>query len=184
MSDKPRDILEFLRRTGQEPPEEPAELPRARPSAAPPRAPTKNWGGIPEFVVLHRRQLAIAGVAAILLLVLAFLLGMVTGGGEPEADAGRPVGVWTIRVIEYDNTRNGLIRAKSLAAELRRAGRDEVTIQQLDGDRKLLVTLGSWLNNPKKSEEALSLLNWIRGREVHGRNRTPFSDAYFYRIKR
>ena len=122
MSEKPRDILEFLRRTGQEPEQDsatgvpPAESPAAprrraaepAPNRISPGSPTVGRRGlpvlgIPEVVVLHRRQLVIAGIAAGLLLILAFLLGMVSGGGgSDEADVGQPVGVWTIKLIEYE----------------------------------------------------------------------------------
>ena len=186
MSEKPRDILEFLRRADCEPTATATEPPAGSPlaGAVSPEKPAPqadSSGGL----LVSRRQMTIAGVAAGLLALLTFLIGLAwSGGSEPEEAAGSPVGIWTIKAIEYDATSNGEIRAKSLAAQLGKLASDEVTVQRLDRDRKLMVTVGSWLKNPKENEKALKLLRWVQEREVNGRDRRPFEAAYFCRIKR
>lgn len=181
MTEKPRDILEFLRRAGREPASAVAEPP-ARPQTA---ANPPSEAELSQWMLVKKRQVWIAGIAAGLFAILTFLIGMAFGGPDSaEEAAAAKVGVWTIRAIEYDDTTNGQVRAKSTASQLRRLASDEVTIQPLDRDRKLLVTVGSWLKNPNSNEQALKLLEWVRTREVDGRDRRPFKDAFFYRIER
>ena len=185
MSEKPRDILEFLRRAGSEPTAGPSATvveppPRARAAEKP--AVEADFSG---WILVKRRQAWIAGIAAGLFAILTFVIGLSWSSPDAAAiEAAGDVGVWTIRAIEYDASSNGEVRAKSVASQLRRMTDDEVTVQPLDRDRKLLVVVGSWLRDPTENEHALKLLQWVQEREVNGRDRRPFKDAYFYRIKR
>ena len=184
MNQRPRDSLEFLRRTGGEPPTA-VESQHDRFVAAPIAVEPVVSDDSGDPIELTRRQAVIAGVAVVLLSVLTFMIGFMVGENAPtEAGSAGTVRVWTIRVIEYDDTRSGEIAAQTWKAKIERLAKDEVTIERLDRDRKLLVTLGSWLKNPNQSERALRLLAWVRNLEAKGRDKKPFASAYFYPIKR
>ncbi|MEM8885223.1 MAG: hypothetical protein AAGD14_14240 [Planctomycetota bacterium] len=203
---RPRDLLEFLRRASNEDeapaPEQPK--PRVEPARKPTREPSSpqvsrsqesrphvsvHSGDVP-LVVVRRSQVVVAAVTACLLIVLAFLLGLVSGSGEGEEGAeatiartGTPLTVWTIRCIAYDDTRKGEIAAKTVADDLARQGLDEVTIERLDRDGKLVVTIGSWLSNPHKNRQAQKLLATVQGLKAVG-DPDPFKEAYFVQLKR
>jgi hypothetical protein len=159
----------------QEPPEEPS---KATPHV------TVSQGDAP-MVVLRRSQVVVAGVAAGLLIVLAYMLGS-TWGDENAADQKvyGPVGVWTIVVIEYNDNPHGQISAKAIKAGLAKRDWDEVMIEQLDRDRKLWVTIGSWVSNPKTNRRAMSLLSAVQKLRVQGSDKLEFAEAYFARIER
>lgn len=222
---RPRDLLEFLRRASADDAPRTVDSPRmdpastrkdssgARPTASPdskaepktesktgkpkrvarphrpvPAAPgahvTVSQGDAP-MVVLRRSQVVVAGIAAGLLILLAYLLGGAWSSGEsPDQATFGAVGVNTIVVIEYDDTPHGRIQAKTLKGELARLGLDEVMIEQLDRDRKLWVTIGSWVSNPKINRQAVSLLGRVQKLRVQGSNKRQFADAYFARIER
>jgi len=192
MSQRPRDILEFLRRAGGGAPpvdEEMAEEAEttSRIFVSPPvsAAPVIAARGAGEPIELTPRQALIAGLAALLLAVLTYMIGHMVGENSAQnAVSAAPVSLWTIRVVEYDDTRSGEISAKTWASKIERLADDEVTIERLDRDRKLLVTLGSWLKNPRENERALRLLQWVRNLESKGGTKKPFDDAFFYPIKR
>jgi len=182
---RPRDILEFLRRASTEEPAvevAPPETAPVRPS--PERAPhvTVSSGDTP-MVVLRRSQIIVACVAAGLLIVLAFLLGLASSEAEAQA-SGLTTRFYTIKLIEYPDTRNGEINAKSLLGDLERRFDEEVTIQRLDRDRKLVVALGSWLQHPKENRRAMRLLKEVKELTVAGGTQKPFESAYFFQIKR
>jgi len=185
---RPRDILEFLRRASSEEPTVDVAVPEptVEPSSAPIPGPhvTVSSGDTP-MVVLRRSQVVVACIAAGLLIILAFLLGLTTAGGEGGGDAASaPVRFYTIKAIEFDDTRNGEINAKSIKAELERRFDEEVTIQRLDRDRTIFVALGSWLENPKANRRATELLEEVRKLDVRGNEKSPFRGAFFFPIKR
>ena len=181
MSEKPRDILEFLRRAGREPATTVVEPPPGIPVVETP----VTKGDFSAWMLVKKQQVWIAGIAAGLFAVLTFMIGLALGGPDAaEEPAYGTVGVWTVRVASYDKTTNGEVRAKSIAAQLRRVIDDEVTIQPLDRQGKLVVTVGSWLKNPKADQRAVELLKRVKALEVDGRDRYPFGDAQFYRIER
>ena len=136
-------------------------------------------------MVFRRSQVIVAATAAGLGIILAFLIGMASGGegGEPAETFGK-VGVYTIRVIAYDNTETGQIRAKTLKGQLEQPGWDEVLIERLDRDGKLLVTIGSWVSNPNTNKEAVALREKVRALRTQGSSKLQFEEAYFVRIKR
>ena len=191
MSQRPRDILEFLRRAGGGAPPVDEEIEEAETTSrifvSPPvsASPVIATRGAGEPIELTPRQALIAGLAALLLAVLTFLIGHMVGENSAQnAVSAAPVSLWTSRVVEYDDTRSGEISAKTWASKIERLADDEVTIERLDRDRKLLVTLGSWLKNPRENERALRLLQWVRNLESKGGTKKPFDDAFFYPIKR
>jgi len=192
MSQRPRDILEFLRRAGGGGPpvaEEVAEEAEttSRIFVSPPVSaqPVVAARGAGEPIELTPRQALIAGLAALLLAILTYMVGhMVGGNSADQAISSAPVSLWTIRVVSYDDTRSGEISAKTWASKIERLADDEVTIERLDRDRKLVVTLGSWLKNPRENERALRLLQWVQNLESKGGTKKPFDDACFYSIKR
>jgi hypothetical protein len=181
MSDKPRDILEFLRRAGREPSTAVVDPLPGIPVVETP----VTKGDFSAWMLVKRQQVWIAGVAAGLFAVLTFLIGYAWGSpAATETPAASGVVVHTIQAIAYDATPNGEVRAKSVAAQLRRVVDEEVTVQRLDRHRKILVTVGSWLSNPLANERARALLKQIRALEVDGRDRHPFQSALFYRLER
>lgn len=186
---RPRDILEFLRRAAVEETAEEPRLEVAPPEPAPTRAPatphvTVSSGDAP-MVVLRRTQVIVACVTAGLLIILAFLLGLATGEGQAaEAAAAGTTRFHTIKVIEFADNRNGEIRAKTLLADLERRFDEEVTIERLDRDRTLFLALGSWLKNPNENREAKRLLKEVRELTARGRSEKPFKSAYFFTVKR
>ena len=185
---RPRDILEFLRRaSSDEPPVEIAEAEPAierEPTVAPGPHVTVSSGDTP-MVVMRRSQVVVACVAAGLLIILAFLLGLTTAGGEDGwGGASAPTRFYTIKLIELPDTRSGEITAKMLMADLERRFDEEVTIERLDRDRTLFLALGSWLKDPKENRRAMELRDAARKLAVRGRDESPFKDAYFFQIKR
>jgi|GEM_PF-2707084 len=181
MSEKPRDILEFLRRAGREPATTVVDPPPGIPVVETP----VTKGDFSAWMLVKRQQVWIAGIAAGLFAVLTFMIGLAMGGPDPVNEpAYGSVGVWTVRAATYNQNANGEVRAKSTAAQFRRIFDDEVTIQQLDRQGKLVVAVGSWLKNPRTDKRAVALLNRVIGLEVDGRDRHPFGDAQFYRIER
>jgi hypothetical protein len=178
---RPRDILEFLRRASTD---EPA-VEVAPKESAPVRAPhvTVSSGDTP-MIVLRRSQVIVACVAAGLLIVLAFLLGLASSDSGEAAAAAGSARFYTIKLIEYPDTRSGEINAKTLMADLERRFDEEVTIERLDRDRKLVVALGSWLKHPRENRRAVQLLEEVKGLKVAGSDTLPFESAYFFQIKR
>lgn len=185
---RPRDILEFLRRASSD--EAPVEVAdpetTPEPQAIPPAGPhvTVSSGDTP-MVVLRRSQVVVACVAGGLLIILAFLLGLATADPGPAEDGvGVPLRFYTIKAIEFDDTRSGQINAKTLKAELERRFDEEVTIQTLDRDRRIFLALGSWLEHPKANRRAMELLKAVKKLSVRGSEKSPFEDAYFFQVKR
>ena len=82
---RPRDILEFLRRASSEDPEVQVVPPETSPAAPPPTETphvTVSSGDAP-MVVMRRSQVVVAGVACGLLVLLAFLIGLANGESSP-----------------------------------------------------------------------------------------------------
>jgi hypothetical protein len=179
---RPRDILEFLRRasTDDEPATEVAE-----PEVSSPTPHVTVSSGDAPMVVLRRSQVVVAAVAAGLLILLAFLLGLASSGeSAEEAAASAPVRFYTIKLTEFSDTRNGKLSAKTLLGELEQEFGEEVTIERLDRDRRLFLALGSWLKNPRENRQAMDLLKKVRKLKAPGHKSPPFQDAYFFSIKR
>lgn len=170
MTKKPQDLLEFFRRATAEEPES-APLPEP---AAPEPGPTRR------MVLVRPTQIAVAGAAAVLLVVLAFLLGLRAGGG---AEAAPGTGVWVVRVITYGDTENGRIQARVMAAELERQGLGEVTLQPIESKGHLVVALGAWLQDPRHNADAAALRDRVRAIKDE-RGGAPFQKADFWRIER
>ncbi len=204
---RPRDLLEFLRRTSSSTDESEPRLdgperrslprdmtrqpvkvngprPAENPRVSDARHVNVSQGDTP-MVVLRRSQVIVAGITAGLLIVLAYLLGSTWSGEEPaDQVVYGDVGVYTIAVIEYHDNAHGQISAKTLKADLAKLDWDEVLIEQLDRDRKLWVTIGSWVSNPYTNRQAMSMLSEVKKLRVQGSDKFQFADARFVRIKR
>jgi hypothetical protein len=178
---RPRDILEFLRRAStDEPATEVVEAPKPKPT---PHV-TVSSGDAP-MVVLRRSQVVVACVVAGLLAILAFLLGLASSTADAEVGGGgAPIRFYTIKLIELPDTRNGKLTAKTLLAELETELGEEVTIERLDRDRRLFLALGSWLKNPRENRRAMDLLKQAQALRAPGHEEPPFKEAYFFPIKR
>lgn len=169
MLKKPKDLLEFFRRSSEN-----------RPEAAAPQELEKT----PRMLVVRRSQAVVAAVSAGLGLVLAFLLGLGLGGGSSEpAVAGG--GLWVIKVVSYEDNEKGRRYAKTVMSQLERIDLgDEVNLRRVIGDRTLAVTLGCWIRNPKGDAHARKLLTKVQGIRGRGDQGQPFADADFWRIER
>ncbi|MHC4548968.1 MAG: hypothetical protein ACYTEZ_09330 [Planctomycetota bacterium] len=169
MVKKPQDLLEFFRRTSDETGSTPdVELEKT-----------------PRMMVLRRSQLVVAAAAAGLGVLLAFLIGLGVGGGSAEEGLVGGVGVWVIRVVSYEDDERGRRYAKMVMSQLERLGLgDEVNLRRLVSDRKLVVTLGSWLRHPGGNADAEKLLAHVREARGRGRQDQPFAGADFWRIRR
>jgi len=160
---KPRDMLEFFRRSAPDRVE-------ATPSA-PTLEPTTR------MLVLRRSQALVAGAAAIAALVLAFLLGYAAGapGGDlPE--------VFVIRAADYGGDDQGMGHARKVKEQLEKMNLgDEVKVLESEG--RTVVTVGSWLSDPEGSAEARALRDKLRGLK-DSTQAMPFASAEFWRMKR
>jgi len=168
MLKKPKDLLEFFRRSSGEPE-----------SAAP-----RELERTPRMLVLRRSQAVVAAVSAGLGLVLAFLLGLGLGGGssEPVAAGG---GLWVIRVVSYENNDRGQRYTKTVMSQLERLGLgDEINLHRIISDQKLAVTLGCWIKRPHGDARAQGLLNKVKAIQGRGGQGQPFASADFWRIER
>lgn len=166
---KPHDLLEFFRRSSESRQE---------------TAALQELEKTPRMLVVRRSQAVVAAVSAGLGLVLAFLLGLGLGGGssEPGVAGG---GVWVIKVVSYEDNEKGRRYAKTVMSQLERLDLgDEVNLRRVIGDRKLAVTLGSWISNPRGDAHANKLLTKVKGIRGRGDQGLPFADAGFWRIER
>jgi hypothetical protein len=170
MNKKPQDLLEFFRRATEEP-----AAPAAEPE--PPVAPEPP---LRRMVLVRPSQIVVAGVAALLLVVLAFLVGRAATAGRPEA-AG--TGVWVIRAITYSDTENGRLNAKVLTEDLRRQGIADVTVEPIPSREQLVVAVGAWLEDPTRNAGASELRDRVRALK-DPRGATPFQNADYWRIVR
>jgi len=170
---KPSDMLDFLR---GDPTVD--EVPREE------VAPTTR------MVVLRRSQVAVAAAVAGLGMILAFVLGLALGGGDAATDratgkatGGAAMPVWVIRVASYKDTDQGRGIARSVARQLEQLG--EVSLQTIPSQGQVVVTLGSWLKDPSRDDEAATaLLQRVRTmRDRQGGDR-PFASALFWSIQR
>jgi len=168
MLKKPKDLLEFFRRSSGAP--DPEALPELEKT--------------PRMLVVRRSQVVVAAVSAGLGLVLAFLLGLGLGGGsnEPVAAGG---GLWVIRVTKYEDSATGGRFAKTVMSQLERLDLgDEVNWRRVISDGKLAVTLGCWMQDPHGDARAEELLKKIKGIRGRGGQVQPFAGADFWRIER
>ncbi|MHC4137067.1 MAG: hypothetical protein ACYS0K_19105 [Planctomycetota bacterium] len=168
MLKKPKDLLEFFRRSSGEP--EAAAL--------------QGLEKTPRMLVVRRSQAVVAAVSVGLGLVLTFLLGLGLGGGasEPVAAGG---GLWVIKVVSYEDSDTGGRFAKTVMSQLERLDLgDEVNLRRIIGDQKLAVTLGCWIRTPHGDARAQELLNKVRGIRGRGGQGQPFAGAAFWRIER
>jgi len=176
MERKPQDLLEFLRRNRGA---EGGAASTAGVDALPAAQPTD--------LVLRRSQILVAAVAAGLLVVLAFVVGLVAGRpgsespGAPAVGAGAPV--WTIRTITYQATEQGEINAKITMNQLETIFPGMVSIQRNPGRDEVIVTVGAWLRDPKQDPKALALLQQIQDQQdVAGKRH--FTGAYIWTLPR
>ncbi len=178
MERKPQDLLEFLRRNAAgEGADASATAPRAD---APPRAQATD-------LVLRRSQIFVAAVAGGLLVVLAFVLGLVVARPAPHAATGAAAEsatpVWTIRLITYQATEQGEINAKITMNNLETLFPGQVSLQRIPGRDEIVVTVGAWLRDPKQDPKAIELLDQIRNQQdVAGKKHFPKS--YFWTLPR
>ena len=100
MARKPNDMLEFLRRSGDDPAP-------ARETIR--KTPRDRRDFLPETMMLRRSQVLVSGAIALLLVVLAFVIGLIAGSGSDNAGsmgASAPTEVWVLRVVTLKEPRN------------------------------------------------------------------------------
>lgn len=170
MQKKPQDLLEFLRRTKDD-----TALP------AVPSEQAQEVGKSPRMLVLRRSQAYVAAGAAGAAIILAVLLGVALGSSEEKTPVTQ--GVWVIRVISYKDTQSGRENAANVARQLEQLGWEEVTLQHLPAQGRIVVTLGSWLGEPRDLAAATELRKRVR--EIADKQGgLHFKDADFWRIER
>jgi hypothetical protein len=164
---KPQDLLEFFRRS----------------STDPDAAALQELEKMPRMLVVRRSQAIVAVVAAGLVVVLAFLLGLGLGGGSSGATVGG--GLFVIKVVTYEDSDKGGRYAKTVMSQLERLNLgDEVNVRRVVDDRTLAVTLGSWIRDPRGDARANELLKKVRDIRGRGGQEQPFASADFWRIER
>jgi len=165
---KPRDMLEFLRRASGRPAgtEQPASA---------------GLEATPRMVVLRRSQVVVAGAVTAGALLLAFLVGMAA------ADRGAGRQVYVIRAASFQDDAAGrqvaLTRKRQLE-QMEQLDLGEVQIVRDPALQSVAVTVGAWESDPSRSERARSLLGQIQRIQVQNTRETPFRDASFWRIER
>jgi len=175
MSKKPQDLLEFLRRSSGD--SEPV-------SAAPAREKQPPRESAPRMLVLRRSQLVVAVTAIGLFVILAFVVGLIVGeGSEAPAAPVAKTGVWVIRAISFHDTDAGRESARMVRQQLKERQIDDVTLHTLRSDNTLVVSVGSWLSDPRKDDRATTLLSRIRS-WPDDLGKQPFHDAQFWQIQR
>jgi hypothetical protein len=166
---KPRDMLEFFRRTAPEqgdapPPQEPPAL-----------EPTTR------MLVLRRSQAVVAGAAAVAAVVLAFVLGYAAGS---PGDAAALPGVWAIRAKVFGSDGAGPGNARLVKEQLEKMDLgDEVTLLDVPSQGQVVVAVGSWLSNPAGRKDAVALRDRVRAIKNQSQA-APFADADFWPVKR
>lgn len=168
---KPRDMLEFFRRTSSPSTEAVPSSPSLEPTT--------------RMLVVRRSQAVVAIVAAVAALLLAFLLGHAVGAsGKSEALDAAPE-VYVIRAIAYSDDLKGSDSAQRVKTQLERMDLgEEVVLWQVPSESRTVVTVGSWLGNPAGRKEACALRDKLRGVKDKSTQSAPFADADFWRMKR
>jgi hypothetical protein len=168
---KPQDLLEFFRRSGDA--SNVVDLPVEKPSG-------------PRVMILRRSQVIVGAACAALGLLLAFLLGLALGGdgsGPAPVDNRVSSGIWTLRVITYDNTERGRQNAKQVMSQLERLDLgDEVGYRRDPANGKVIVILGAWLKRPAGDKRADALKKRVN--EIPDINKKlPFESADWYYVE-
>jgi hypothetical protein len=181
MARKPNDMLEFLRRSGDDP--SPAretlrEIPRDR----------RDF--LPETMMVRRSQVLVSGAIALLLAVLAFVIGLIAGSGSDNtgsAAMSAPAEVWVLRVATLKDNENNRVAAKAWRDDLRGIYGEEIFIHPLEEKGQLVLALGTWLKNPEESPEefaaAIKLRDGIR-KALDPAGNLLFEDAHFWQMTR
>lgn len=164
---KPRDMLEFFRRSA---PEDPA-------APAPPQLEATT-----RMLVLRRSQAVVVLAAAAATLVLAFLLGHALGTSRPAT--ARQSEVFVIRAASYASGEQGVAVARKVKEEIEKLDLgEEVHVLDVESEGRTVVTVGSWLSNPEGRKEARALRTKLRAVK-NTTQAAPFADADFWLMKR
>ena len=140
MTRRPQDLLEFLRSQNQE-----LEAPgQTAPAPEPPRRTATTTSGS-RLMVFRTTQVAVAGAAAGLLVILAYVLGGVPGGTAPPEESAPE---FVIRAATFPNSEAGRGKASLLAQDLVNAGLGPVRLYEIKARRHLVVAVGAWDRNP------------------------------------
>ncbi|MDH3590393.1 MAG: hypothetical protein OER88_00840 [Planctomycetota bacterium] len=168
---KATDLLDFYRRTHDRIPDS---------------ITTEDLERGPRLMLIRRTQIVVAGVAAGLVVVLAFLFGMAMGGDEAEPETvAESLGItasWVIRVASYSDTKAGRANAKFLMSQLERMDLEDVSLHRIPSQNVLVVALGSWAKKPVRGGP-VELLDTVRNLPDHRDNSKPFASADMWQIK-
>lgn len=168
---KPRDMLEFFRRTSSPSTEAVPSSPALEPTT--------------RMLVVRRSQAVVAIAAAAAALLLAFLLGHAVGASGKGETADVAPEVYVIRAIAYSDDQRGSDSAQRVKSQLERMDLgEEVGLWQVPSESRTIVTVGSWLGDPAGRKEACALRDKLRGVKDKGTQSAPFADAEFWRMKR
>lgn len=164
MARKARDLLELYRKV-ETPPDAVEHLEKT-----------------PRMLVLRQSQIVVAAVAGLLVIVLAYLIGLAAGGDGEAVPADAARGPWVLKVIDYADSESGRRKAQTVAGFLEKQGWGEVTIQR-SGER-VAVTLGAWVEHPTNYKPAKKLRNDVRALPDLQTGVKHFAEADFWRITR
>jgi len=163
---KPRDMLEFFRRSAPEQVEAPPP-PQLQPTT--------------RMLVLRRSQAVVVLVAGAATLVLAFLLGLAFGGSGGGATGPE---VFVLRAADYAAGEEGRSHARKMKEEIEKLDLgEEVQVLDVESEGRTVVAVGSWLTNPVGRKEAIALREKLRAVK-DATKATPFAGAEFWRMKR
>ncbi|HEX5137125.1 MAG TPA: hypothetical protein VFY93_09145 [Planctomycetota bacterium] len=161
---KPRDMLEFFRRSTPEQADAPSPPP-------PSLEPTTR------MLVLRRSQAIVVVAAAGAALVLAFVLGLAIGGAGGDAP-----GLFVIRAVSYADDAQGNAAAQKVKEQIEKLDLGE-EVHVLESDGRTVVAVGSWLSDPQGRKEARALRDRLRALK-NATQAAPFADADFVPMKR
>jgi hypothetical protein len=164
---KPRDMLEFFRRSAPEQ----ADAPPLRPLE-----PTTR------MLVLRRSQAVVVLAAAAAALLLAFLLGHAFGASRSDVATGPEV--FVIRAASYAGDEQGASYARKVKEMIEKLDLgEEVHVLDVESEGRTVVTVGSWLTKPEGRKDARALLEKLRALK-NNTQAAPFADAEFWLMKR
>ncbi len=165
---RPRDMLEFFRRSAPE---------KAQERSSPELEPTTR------MLVLRRSQAVVAAAAAVAALLLAFLVGHMVGANGGAADALAHE-VYVLRAVAYGDDAEGKGFARRMKEQLEKMDLgEEISVLEVPSESRTVVAVGSWLSDPAGSKDARALREKLRGLK-DSKQATPFSGAEFWLMKR
>ena len=132
----------------------------------------------------------ITAAIALLLVILAFVVGLNAGTGPDNAGSAgspAPTKVWVLRAATLKDNENNRVVAKAYQLNLRDYYDEEILVHPLEEEGQLVLTVGAWLKNPEDEPEeykaAIEMRDQIRKAQDQ-EGKFLFQDAYFWQLTR